>query len=71
MTFLSQIVRLGGPQNVLTAVNSFSTPRYARLNTWFPNTGPISQPAASMPSVLKPISIMGSKPPSCSDSAAS
>lgn len=55
----------------LTLVNSVITPRYARLNTWFPKIGPISHPAASMPKVLSPISIIGSKPPSCSDSTAS
>ena len=57
--------------NPRTRVNSVRTPLYARLNTWLPKMGPISQPAASMPSVLSPISIMGSKPPSCSDRTAS
>jgi hypothetical protein len=55
----------------LTAVNSASTPRYARLKTWLPNMGPISHPTAIMPNVLNPISMNGSRPPSWADSVAS
>ncbi len=57
--------------NSLTSVKSFRTPLYAKLNTWLPKIGPISHPAANIPSVLNPISIIGSKPPSCSDNTES
>jgi hypothetical protein len=51
----------------LTLPNSAITPRYARLKTWLPKMGPMSQPTANMPTVLIPMSITGSKPPSCAD----
>jgi hypothetical protein len=54
-----------------TAVNSASTPRYARLKTWLPKMGPTSHPTAIMPNVLSPINMNGSRPPSCTDSVAS
>jgi hypothetical protein len=55
----------------LTAVNSASTPRYAKLKTWLPKMGPINHPTAIMPNVLNPISMNGSRPPSWAESVAS